>query len=67
MESDEITCEPLAEPVAEFGLHNPMLPGVVAYVPEIDLAGDVGGPFGTQPDFDTQIGRENSVREKVGL
>ena len=59
--SQEVTGEAFAEPIAAFGLYDPVFPFVAVDSPEVAFACDVKAPFGCQTDFYSDVGRQQTV------
>ena len=67
MQTEEMTGETSAEPVASFGLDEPVLPAAVFDRPCVELATHVERPFRGQSDLKSEVGRQRGVGDKVGL
>lgn len=68
VESEEVAVEAFAQPVAEFGLHQPVLPLlVVVEGPSVETSGHIDSSPGRQARFHPEADRSCGIGKQVGL
>ena len=67
VKSEEMAVETLAEPVAHFGLYEPVFPPGVAEFPRVVIARYVQRHAAAERRFDAQVDRSRGIVEQVAL
>ena len=62
-----MTLEAAAEPVADFGLDDPVHEFVMVDGPEVELTGSVESPFGREANLEADVWAEEGVADEVGF
>ncbi len=66
--TDEMSAETVAEPIAQLRLHGPMLPGaVVRQLPSVKLPRGSDGPFGCKTHVRSNVHIEQGIGKKITL
>ena len=67
MRTKEVARPRLTEPVAGFGLNQPVLPAAVVDGPGVQVGTEVEGPFGSHPKLNSAIERQSGIVKQIGL